>query len=280
MRTLRDRDGTRDPDPGRVRPDPVYPRQEFDLPEAFPVRCFDREAHALIGRAHGAHRHQVCELTLVRDGSTRYRAAGGTFHLAAGDAILLAGDQPHQWVEESPGRATKTVVLFAASIIRPHRAVSGGRVHGSKEVTALVDRIRDELSTPRTGYRVIVRAALERIVTLLESASLQAPDPAVRARELVDARFRESLSVNEIARRCGCSPNYLSARFSATMGVGIITYRNRLRTAAATELLSEGRLPIAEVAAQLGFGSISAFERGFRRHYGVSPSGFRGGPSR
>lgn len=57
---------------------------------------------------------------------------------------------------------------------------------------------------------------------------------------------------------------------------GLATYiRNARLWAAATELIELPKMPVAEIAYGLGFGSASDFSRAFGRSYGMSPVEFR-----
>ncbi|WP_336968923.1 helix-turn-helix domain-containing protein [Sphingobium aromaticiconvertens] len=52
-------------------------------------------------------------------------------------------------------------------------------------------------------------------------------------------------------------------------------YRRRARLLKAAALLSEGRMPIGNVAAEVGFESQSAFSRAFKELTGRSPRDFK-----
>jgi AraC family transcriptional activator of mtrCDE len=47
------------------------------------------------------------------------------------------------------------------------------------------------------------------------------------------------------------------------------------RMARAAGLLAQGRLPVAQIAEQVGYQSEAAFNRVFKRSYGVGPGAYR-----
>jgi AraC-like DNA-binding protein len=79
-----------------------------------------------------------------------------------------------------------------------------------------------------------------------------------------------------IAAALGVSVFHLCRVFRRRTGTTLHAYRNRLRLAASLELLGSPRRDLTDVALRLGFSSHSHFTSAFRRHFGVTPSAFRG----
>ena len=77
-------------------------------------------------------------------------------------------------------------------------------------------------------------------------------------------------SLRRLAEELHLSERHLSRIIKRECGV---TFRERLRTTrikAAKRLLSEGH-PVSEVAALVGYASISAFYTAYKKHFGVPP---------
>ncbi len=91
----------------------------------------------------------------------------------------------------------------------------------------------------------------------------------------LSGRFREPLSLGEIARAVHYSPFHLARLFRREVGEPVHCYRGRLRLGAALERLAEGADDLTCLALELGFSSHSHLTSSFRRAFGVSPSGFR-----
>lgn len=253
----------------------MLPFERFELPPDFPVVCFDATARSLRGAHRGAHRHSSCELTLVRRGTTQYSTGGHHLRVRPGDAILFAPHQPHEWQEQEGGEAHKTVVLFDASVLQPVRPVVGGHVGDREEIVALIDRIREELSARRAGYPTVVRAALERIVVILESEGPHTTEVVARGCRLLRERFREPWTVPTVAAELGMSRSRFSVLFRHETGTTVKRFLRQLRVVQAERLLRETSCPVDEVAERAGFGSISALERAFRTLHGGSPRDIR-----
>lgn len=100
--------------------------------------------------------------------------------------------------------------------------------------------------------------------------------PLVRkACHYVDEHFRENISVASVATACDVSADYLSHSFSKHTGNPLSRYISAVRTGHAMYLLREGKPAISEIAYEVGFQSLSQFNRTFRNLRGMAPGEFR-----
>jgi AraC-like DNA-binding protein len=95
------------------------------------------------------------------------------------------------------------------------------------------------------------------------------------ARDVIARRFRDNLSLSEIARDVQSSVFHLARVFKARTGLSLHAYRNQLRLRAALEKLAERGADLIDIALDLGFSSHSHFTETFRRNYGKTPSAVR-----
>jgi AraC-like DNA-binding protein len=94
-----------------------------------------------------------------------------------------------------------------------------------------------------------------------------------RARELLHAKFAAALSLDELARAAGMDKFTLLRTFSREFGITPGAYQVQLRMARACRLITDG-LPLAEIAAVVGYSEQSALHRPFRRLVGVTPGDY------
>ena len=107
------------------------------------------------------------------------------------------------------------------------------------------------------------RLALERVAKVRETLLQDLENPPC---------------LEELARLCGCNPQYLSRTFSETAGMTISLCLRRLRIERAAELLACGSMNASEAALEVGYRSLSHFSQAFRAEKGTSPSQWmRGG---
>ncbi len=81
----------------------------------------------------------------------------------------------------------------------------------------------------------------------------------------------ETLSLEEIGRRVGCSHFHLSRIFSQETGKSIFQCLRDLRMDRAAELLREGRMNVTQVALEVGYSSPSHFSAAFHGAFGCCP---------
>ena len=101
---------------------------------------------------------------------------------------------------------------------------------------------------------------------------------AVQAADELDkhATRDDAPSVTAMAQRLGVSDRHLRRIFSAEHGVTPVQYLQTRRLLLAKQLLTDTRLPIAQVALTSGFKSLRRFNAAFADNYRMSPSRLRG----
>jgi DNA-binding response OmpR family regulator/AraC-like DNA-binding protein len=93
--------------------------------------------------------------------------------------------------------------------------------------------------------------------------------------EHIASRYRESLSVAEIARAAGVSPDHLTRLFREALGIGIKDYLRRVRVAVAARLLAGSDRKLEDVAELAGFHDASHLSRVFIDEAGTRPGMYR-----
>ena len=96
-----------------------------------------------------------------------------------------------------------------------------------------------------------------------------------KARCYIQEHLEEDLSLTMVANFVHISPNHLSEKFKEVTGVKFVDYIARRRFARACLLLQNQDLRISEIAFEVGFQSLSQFNRVFRRFSGKSPTTYR-----
>jgi AraC-like DNA-binding protein len=113
------------------------------------------------------------------------------------------------------------------------------------------------------------------------------PDPALlkalhpclrRALAFLGRSYAEPVSLQQLASQSHVSASHLSFLFRTELGLSTKTLLNRIRIHKAQEILrSHPRLPVTEVALQVGFADLSHFEKSFRRFVNRTPGQYRRG---
>ncbi len=92
---------------------------------------------------------------------------------------------------------------------------------------------------------------------------------------MANERFRESVSVGDLASAAGYSVNQFSRNFQFLFRMTPAQYIRRLRVYEAARLLRNTSKPVGEIALEVGFYDASAFTKVFRKDMGESPLQFR-----
>ena len=83
------------------------------------------------------------------------------------------------------------------------------------------------------------------------------------------------LKLGDIAAHINVSPYHFSRLFKEDTGIAPMEYVAIAKTDAAKTLLKTTSLPVAEIAAQLGYHNLSSFSNFFSSRVGLSPKQFR-----
>lgn len=88
---------------------------------------------------------------------------------------------------------------------------------------------------------------------------------------ILESRFRQPLSMDDLVQVTGKSSNYLSRLFPLATGYSVTGYLRARRLTEAARTLAAGAPDILAVALDAGYGSHEAFTRAFGNQFGITP---------
>jgi AraC-like DNA-binding protein len=97
----------------------------------------------------------------------------------------------------------------------------------------------------------------------------------LRAKDLVDAGYREPLDVPTLARAAHLSPAHFSREFRRVFGETPHQYLLTRRLERAAELLRNTDHSVSDICFEVGLTSVGSFTTSFRRVYGMTPTEYR-----
>jgi AraC-like DNA-binding protein len=248
------------------------------------------------------HRHRQLELTWIERGTGIRYVGDSVAPFASGDLVLLGVDVPHAWVSANTPGADQSIAsviqfpieLFSQPLLpelaqaRPlaERARVGLQIGGR-----CAESVKEVLGSMPAANPFRQLACLIEILGLMSMhpADLAPiatnPQPAAapgacarqvdRVTEWVARNMRRELRVVEAARLAGISPGAFPRFFRREAGKPFSAYVNDVRCGEACLKLRQSRAPIAAIAEECGFRSISHFNRQFRRRLGATPRAYR-----
>jgi len=154
-----------------------------------------------------------------------------------------------------------------------------------RQLVALVQRDAGDVD-PMEVEEGVVRLASRLLASAFAARGIRhgatAPQTQARHRDAAEAarlvllrRYREPLSLGDVADCVGLSAHHLCRIFRQHVGQSLHQYRLDLRLRAALEPLCEAKVSLAALALDLGFNSQSHFTTAFAGRFGCTPAGFR-----
>ena len=154
--------------------------------------------------------------------------------------------------------------------------------HGVRFTAKFRDAWEKNPLMPPEKYNAVIRLLTffgEQLSSLINQIVLEnqnSEPPLVRkAREYIEQHKTEALSLAAVAQASGASVFHFCKVFKKATGLKFTDYVARVRLETAkTQLLNPSRR-ISEVAYDVGFQSLTQFNRMFKRVFGQSPTEFR-----
>jgi AraC-like DNA-binding protein len=97
----------------------------------------------------------------------------------------------------------------------------------------------------------------------------------LRAKDLVDARYAEPITVDDLAAAAGLSRAHFSRMFTRTFGESPHAYLQTRRLERAASLLRLTDRSVADICVMVGLQSVGSFTTTFARVYGKPPAAYR-----
>ena len=101
------------------------------------------------------------------------------------------------------------------------------------------------------------------------------PPVITRAKEYIHEHQTEELSLGQVAKSVNTSTFYFCKMFKKVTGINFTDYLSRVRIEKSKNLLLNPNLRVSEIAFEVGFQSLTHFNRVFKKILGQSPTEYR-----
>jgi AraC-like DNA-binding protein len=213
--------------------------------------------------------------------------------LGTRSALVLPPGATHSATHD-PRRPVRCYVLhfvarssgLPAGDVLPPCALRGLRQPDWDALTDAAADMCEHLASGHPGRRLLANAAATRIVGLLRGAASGAdscllagdsplPQPVAQMLRHVRMHHAEPLTLAAIAQAAHLSPERASHLFRAAVGISPLRYLRHYRLEEARRMLRDTDLPVAAIAARVGYADPFYFSRVFGNSEGMPPSGYR-----
>ena len=280
------------PETERGHPLVVFGDHRFCAGEQLDVQCMP-----------GPHLHSQVELNLLLEGHMTYWFDGRQITVSSGRLALFWGMIPHQVTDRAAGTrfvclyVPMSVFLGLPTLSRLREAIFRGAVVEALDIRSwdrdIFLRWREELLSGDTALEQIVRDELTARVRRLDREGwhdLREVAPVIpqepghdgdrrlaveRMARYIGERGLEAITVEDVARAVGLHPNYAMSLFRRAVGLTIKQSITRHRLDTAQSMLIATDLPVASIAFDCGYGSLSSFYAAFEQRFKTSPADFR-----
>jgi len=101
------------------------------------------------------------------------------------------------------------------------------------------------------------------------------PPVITKAKEYILEHQTENLRLGHVAKACNTSTFYFCKMFKKVTGINFTDYLSRVRIEKSKNLLLNPNLRVSEIAFEVGFQSLTHFNRVFKKILGQSPTEYR-----
>ncbi|MCF8572031.1 AraC family transcriptional regulator [Gordonia sp. HY002] len=163
----------------------------------------------------------------------------------------------------STSRATRQTLDTEESrlLFSLHRLIE---LSDETEGSFLQELVRNEIS-----YRLLTGVHGAAVATSI--TGFQIDFDIVNINGWIKRNFRQSFSVEDLARASGMSASSFHRKFRDVVQMGPVRCQKVLRLSEARRLLLEGAASVSDVAVMVGYESASQFTREYKREFGKSP---------
>ncbi|MWV51310.1 helix-turn-helix domain-containing protein [Rathayibacter sp. VKM Ac-2803] len=240
-------------------------------------------------RAHARARVEgIAEcIILVCTRGAGWCEVGGVRHpVQAGQVVLLPPGTPHSYGADTAAPWTlwwlHVVGRDLAEFLRVAGVIAAAPVRDLSDtfrIVALVEEVVQAMERDLTFASTLAAsgAAWHLMALLCSERTAGAPRVSAidQAIEYLRQHVTDQVSIGDLAQTARLSPSHFAARFRQETGTSPLKYQTQLRMARARALLDTTDLPVAQIAARVGYADPFYFARQFTAVHGVPPIRYR-----
>lgn len=252
------------------------------------------------------HWHNEMEIVLVKEGSLEINIDLEIFQAHEGDIVILKPCTLHGFKQLEKYKATYHTILFQMSILNnnisdacavkyfnpflenryAYPKVISGNEAGREEIRECLENLIHCYQEKKEFFELDIKSKLFHLFHLMFTYSFEKNNTVSGVRsdtvyhvklilDYISEHYAETITIEELAEMLHFSQQYFMRFFKKYTGMTCLDYINDYRLNTAAKLLLETNDSISEIAAEVGLGNVSYFNRLFKRKYEITPREYR-----
>lgn len=273
------------------------------LPDDFPFMMSDMVLAPYYSMGVSLHWHDCFELSFARSGSGVYEIGDKKYNFSSRDLMIINNVEPHRMYVGKEGM-NQLVIVFNPSLIWSgaqnildyeyikafvdRKAGFCNKISDDnpyfEEINSTILQIESEYKQKQSGWKLMIKAKLLSLLTLLYRNFQSGSDSDDKRRALLRLRpvihkieegLGEPLRLSEMADMLHVTRQHFCVIFKETTGQTFIQYILTKRISLARQSLISTDNGITQIAYECGFMNLSYFNKAFQTDTGVTPSAYR-----
>lgn len=242
---------------------------------AAPIPCHAAQSSATWRAGHDAYAEFSDYVATVNHYASRFTDTLVDIHASQKDLKqqldeFFIGLRTMEFPEQRVRQVCNDILICCSSkLLTPHKGTSG-----------ISSNLREEFSPARlftvstfSGIQQVFTDKLLRIHGALRTSNNT--DAVVEVLDYLLCTQCSKVTLQYVSEYLGISASYLSFMFKKKTQINFRDYVHQYKMEKAADYLRNTQILIQQIALQLGYNDIVNFSRVFKKHYNISPSGFR-----
>jgi len=252
------------------------------------------------------HIHPEYEIYYLLEGERYFFIEDKTYPINKGSLVLIDTMKIHKTSDYGRAAHDRFLIEFSSepfatffgamcdiplqSLFAGHSGVWELDEKGRRTVEGLIADIADEFRDQKPHYQTLVMMKIAELLLFAariktggrfgagEGASLSKTAKHTQIHgiaEFISNNYAVIKSLDEICERFYINKCYLCRIFKEVTGSTVQEYIHMRRVKKAQELLENSVMSVSEISASLGYGTVTHFERMFRKHTETTPLKYR-----
>lgn len=228
------------------------------------------------------HVHSCAELGICLEGSGLFFIKNKIYTFKKGEISYVMPGYPHIAQSSDHNPSKWFFISFDPDYFGIKQENDRSLLFHDNEIFIIIKLLATELLKEQKD-KIVCELLLKTCMRLISRAAENFPvidsenefSSVLPALQFILQNYGEQIDTKALAEVCHLSVGRFREVFKKSVGNSPIAYLAQVRMMAAADLLRETSKPVAQIAVEVGYATLSSFNREFQKTYSVSPLKFR-----